>query len=202
MPTIEITADYDGSSVYDEQAGAYLKRTTAPHLYVGYDSANKERNRAFIRFLLSSLPANATVTQVRLLCECSYAGGASHQTDIHPYNGDGQANPANDGAGTTYSRCAAGTEYVNNSTALRTFGKKEFNLGSQACTDVENAKSAVNRFSLGLHEEGDNDAYAALYSIDYPNGVQMPTLVITYTFPAPAVGYHYSDGLVCVQVAG
>ena len=36
-------------------------------------------------------------------------------------------------------------------------------LGAQACIDVQNAKSAVNRFSLGFHQEGDNDPYCEMF---------------------------------------
>ena len=70
------------------------------------------------------------------------------------------------------------------------------------CSDVENAKSAVNRFGLGLHEEGENDAYATVRALEFVDEVP-PQLEITYEGgvppPPPPVGYQYGDGLVFVQ---
>jgi hypothetical protein len=44
--------------------------------------------------------------------------------------------------------------------------------------DVGNAKTAVDRFSLGLQEEGDNDNAASVTALD--NGSNIPQLEITY----------------------
>ena len=150
--------------------------------------------RPALRFPLTDLPAGKTITQVRLKVNVLVAGGAAHLTDIHPYNSDGQADPEVDTDPNFYSRCASGGEYINDSTALRTTGVKWFILGAQACTDVENAKSAVNRFSVELHEEGDNDAFATLEALEHvdPNNAQ---LEITYEEEAPP-----PSGGVLVQV--
>jgi len=152
--------------------------------------------RSATGFPLTDLPSDASVTQVRVRVYCSTVGGAAHLADIHPYGGNGQPNPETDDGATFYSNCAAGVEYVDDTIELRSVGTKWFDLGSQACSDVQAAKQAVNRFSLGWHEEGDNDSATVL-----DHTVQMYLLEITYTVPTLA-GYSYSDGLVSVQVAG
>lgn len=164
MPTITITADYDGE--IRKSGASYVKDDTDVNDSVGYLSKGAWQYRAYRRFPLTNLPAGVVVSKVRLKVNVTSAGGADHLTDIHPYNSDGQADPSADADATLFTRCAAGTEYVNNSTALRATGVKWFDLGSQACTDVASAKSAVNRFSVGLHEEGDDSTLAGIQAIE------------------------------------
>lgn len=205
MPTITINNNYDAWAQYDICNATYQKIENDSVFHFGYYKAYQcaeYRSRAAIRFPLDSLPAGANVTLVRLKVKILRGGGSVHLTDVHPYNGDGQADPDPDDAQTFYSRTASGTPYIDDTTAFRTSGIKWFDLGAQACIDVENAKAAVNRFSIGLHEEGDNDDEAVCEGRLTPNAVQ-PQLEITYEEAAPpAVGYSYSDGLVCVQVGG
>lgn len=143
--------------------------------YVGYSATSYRTGN---KFPLTSLPSGATVTKVEVIFRCSQAGGADHLLDIHPYNGNGQADPETDSGSNMYTRCASGTAYVNDATFLRTTGVKTIDLGSQACTDVMNAKTAVNRFSLGWQEEGDNSAEARL--AEYTDATNPPKLRITY----------------------
>jgi len=149
-------------------------------------------SRAYIRFDLTALPAGATVQKVRLSCEVLLAGGADHLLDIHAYNVKGQADPCDDPPETCFNRISTGNLYADDLTNMRTVGWFWVDLGAQACIDVQNAKSAVNRFSLGLHEEGDD-------SVDGDIRRCYSLLEITYT-PPPVVGYQYSDGLVTVRV--
>lgn len=202
MPTITITADYDG---YAEAFGIVrYKFDTLSPIYVGYRSQKVGANldRGFFRFPLNALPAGATVTQVRHYVYCRSAGGASHSLDVHAYGSNGQEDPQPDNAATCFDRCASGNLYVDDSTELRTTGDKWITLGGSICADIQNAKAAVNRFSLALHEEGDNDPYAILDALEYSGGYPAQ-LEITYEEgPAPPAGYQYSDGLVSIQVAG
>ena len=131
------------------------------------------------KFSLTNLPSGVTITKVEVIYSVSQLGGADHLTDIHPYNGNGQADPETDSGSDMYTRCASGTEYVNDDTSSRTTGVKTIDLGSQACTDVMNAKSAVNWFSLGWHEEGDNSNEARLD--EYTDATNPSKLRITYT---------------------
>jgi len=183
LPRITIDTDYDAHVEYSE--GAYTRYATTSSVMVGewLERVNKvtveHDYRGAFRFPLGALPADAIVNQVRLGLNVIIAGGAGHLTDIHPYNGDGQADPELDSDADFYARTAVGVEYINDSTALRTTGWKWFDLGAQALTDVQNAKVAVNRFSLGIHEEGDNDELAEIEAIEHvdPNHAR---LEITY----------------------
>jgi hypothetical protein len=188
-----ITVDYDcrfwtdGSSYskYDDYAG-----------YIGAGGKGPDYNRVALRFPLTDLPSNAQISQVRLYVYCRTAGSSTHLTDIHAYGTNGQNDPSADDAQTGWNRCASGNLYVDDSTALQTTGDKWFVLGGSVAQDIINAKNAVNRFALGLHEEGDNDTYAAvsqLESTDYPYPAK---LEITYTVPAPPRVPHFiGDGL-------
>lgn len=204
MPTIQI------NNVYGEYGDGHIRYTGTDYIRqwlavssIGYDGVNKDYYRCYRKFSLDSVPSGANVTKVRVKVYCDGAGGSAHLLDIHPFGGNGQPDtPGNEQ--TCYNRCAEGNPYVDDSPELRTTGEKWFTLGdgqnSQACIDVENAKAAVNRFTLGFHEEGDNDNRATLRttSMGYYS-----VLEITYeAAPPPPAGYHYSDGLVSVQVAG
>ncbi len=137
--------------------------------------------RTAVKFPLDQLPSNAIITGVNFTIYCYEGGTATHQVDLHPYNDDGQADPQVDSASTAYSRCAPiGVPYIDDSPDLRTVGLKEFILSSTAYTDIENAKASVNIFSLGLHEEGDDDWYACLVEYTETNTDWRPTLHISY----------------------
>jgi len=142
------------------------------------------RHRAVARFSLDALPAGAVVSQIRRKIYCNTAGGANHLLDDHAYGTNGQDNPNADGAQTCYDRCVSGNLYSNDSSELRTTGEKWLTLGGNVCQDVMDAKSAVNRFSLAWHEEGDDDTYAL---IDSTSGTYKPQLEITYEEVAPSV---------------
>lgn len=198
--TIEIKGSYDvcvslsGSSVYEKHViwndclGIFVQEEV------------KYKLRSAIRFSLSNLPSGANVTRVRVRLKVRVAGGAAHLGDIHPYNANGQADPEADGAEDCYNRCAAGTEYIDDSTEFRATGVKWFTLGdgetAQACVDVENAKSAVNRFSIGLHEEGDNDDRAEVEKLGSvpPGGPTPPLLEITFEYLAQGHFKWYKQG--------
>jgi len=199
MPTVEIFADYDGYITYDVEAGTYSRDDTAYEARCGFTKGYKYR--AFFRFPLESLPENAKVSKVELKIAVDVAGGEAAVWDIHPYNDDGQADPKTDPDSTVYARSAPpGTPYLDDDPFARVSGYYSLDLGLQACVDIENAKAAVNRFSLGIHEEGDNDPYCTFCTTEEIADVDRPRLLITYT--VPPVGYQYSDGLVTVMVAG
>lgn len=149
--------------------------------------------RSYIKFSLSALPSNANITQVRLKLYCNTAGGAAHLLDIHAYSSNGSDNdPASDTGVTLYNRCASGNLYVNDSASLRSTGTKWFTLGSgesaQACVDVENAIDTPDYYSVGLHEEGDNDDDAFVDAIEAA-GSNYAQLEVTYTTPAAGQPY-------------
>jgi len=201
LPTVTITADYDAYPVYQIFDGAYVKYENQDDVYVGYYGGKFSVSyRGCFSFNLASLPADATVTQVRRRINCGSAGGANFLSDDHAYGSNGQENPASDDGETCYNRCASGNLYQNDSTELRTTGVKWAVLGGTICQDVQNAKATVNRFALAIHEEGDDDPFALIDGHSKVGGMP-PQIEITYTQPTPpSGGYQYSDGLVCVQV--
>jgi hypothetical protein len=154
----------------------YSKDSVPPYRIGYYAGKTYGHYRIGARFPLASLPSGATVTQVRVWMNVASAGGSASLLDIHAYDTNGQTDPSPDEAQVFHDRCASGNLYYDDGTDLRTTGEKWITLGGSVCQDVMNAKSAVNRFSLGLHEEGDNDPYATLTS----DGVK---LEITYTAP-------------------
>lgn len=129
-------------------------------------------------FELDALPSSATINNLELIFTVLESGQSNHRLDVCPYNGDGQAYPQFDWSSVMYDRCRAGTQYVDNDPSCRTTGTKTLNLGNQAIIDLMQAKTDVNRFSLGFSEQGDNSDYAEIgeYS-DIPNN---PKLSITY----------------------
>jgi hypothetical protein len=179
MVVLTITADYDGEV---DSSGA--KDDTASEMYVSYRPKAAYPSRSYIRFPLTDLPSNIVITQVRLYVYCIEAGGSTHLTDIHAYGTNGQEDPQADTGTTLYNRCASGNLYVDDSTDLRTTGDKWFVLGGSVAQDIINAKNAVNRFSLALHEEGDDEtvgaSLATLECVGYPYPAK---LEITYGVP-------------------
>jgi len=184
LPTLTIDAIYD----YEVQKWNtnYAKaQKTVPN--VGRN-ADKRDCRISITFPLADLPSiNLDVTQVQFKLNVTTAGASDHLADIHPYNGDGQADPRADAADICWARCGGGTQYLNDLTDFRTTGLKTFTLGAQACTDIENAKAAVNRFSLGLHEEGDDSGSAVIDGAAKSGAILQ--LLITFSAFIPKQGH-------------
>jgi hypothetical protein len=195
MAILTITADYDGEV---DSSGA--KNDTATEMYVAYRPKASYPSRSYIRFPLTNLPSNIQISQVRLYVYCISEGGSTHLTDIHAYGTNGQEDPQADTGTTLYNRCASGNLYVDDATDLRTTGDKWFVLGGSVAQDIINAKNAVNRFSLALHEEGDNEAtgasLATLESVSYPYPAK---LEITYTVPTPTVKKPLMNGFIYVE---
>jgi len=205
MPVLTIPANYDGEVTNIVGIGK-LKDDTATFIRIGLNVIGvlQYMRRGFLRFPLTALPSGSTVTQVRLYVYCRVAGAATHLLDIHGYGypyGTGQGNPETDNASydVLWVSCAGGSPpsgpsppYVNDSTLLRTTGDKWFTLGAVACTDVQNAKAAVNRFAIGLEEEGDNaNPPAEIDTLETVGGF-VAQLEITYTAPRRNIGLHPS----------
>lgn len=199
MPTLTILTDYDGDIEYNTDTAEYTKDDTDITLRFGWEKPS--RWRSYKRFPLTDLPIDATVQKVELKVFKQSGTSDAGVHDIHAYGTNGQEDPELDSGSTLWNRCGSGNLYVNDTTIFRTTPAGQWitiDLGSQAVMDVQNAKSAVNRFAVAIHEEGDNDIVHDIRSSEYDAGD--PTLIITYT--VPTAGYSYSDGLVCVQVSG
>jgi hypothetical protein len=197
MAVLTVTTDYDGHVYLNVGTGAYTKYDTATDARVGFSSKDNYKYRSFFRFPLTSLPSNITISQVRLYVYCRYYGSSTHLTDIHAYGSNGQEDPQADTGATLYDRCASGNLYVDDSTDLRTSGDKWFVLGGSVAQDIINAKNAVNRFSLALHEEGDDDTYAALDTLETSGGYPAK---LEITYEVVGVPRYIGDGLSGVVV--
>jgi hypothetical protein len=162
-----------------------IDKTARDQVVAGFDP-DKNKSRCAIRWSLDDLLANPTVTKVELhiLVPINGEGEVSGLWDIQPYDNDGQTDPCSETGLTFYNHCNPATTYVNDTTEFRTIGWKTFDLGAQACADVEAAKAAVNRFSLGIHEEGDNDDATLLVGRG-ALGANAAELIITYEEEAP-----------------
>jgi hypothetical protein len=194
MVVLTITADYDGYAYYD--GASWYKNDTDTTLKTGTAPKTAKAHRSFMRFSLADLPANANITQVRLYL---YVIGAisTSLVDVHAYGTAGQEDPQADDAQTAYGRCASGNLYVDDTTAYRTTGGIWVVLGGSVIQDILNAKNAVNRFSLAIHEEGDDDytSYASLENTDYPYPAKLEI-----TYEAVGVPRFIGDGLSGVVV--
>lgn len=199
MPTILIDVDYDLDISWTSIDWTCFPLGTKIRLGLRIVYPVNYQYRGALKFLLNTLPAGATVTQVRLKVYCRVAGAATHLLDIHAYDTNGQTDVETEAVPPDcdlgYAHCVSGNLYVNDSDALRTVGTKWFTLGGSVCTDVQNAKSAVNRFSLGLHEEGDDaNPHAEIDTLETVGGIPAQ-LEITYTVPLRNVGLHPSKVL-------
>lgn len=147
---------------------------------------------------ISSLPANATVTQVDLSINVSSVTSAgSLLWDIRCYGSNGQGNPETDSVATMFAACApgAGNIYVNDTTQFRTTGVKTFtNLGAQANADVEAARDAGSIFSIAIAETTDITTANRCEFSEYTDGTNPPKLTITYTTPAGLILLMSGDG--------
>jgi len=202
LPIVTLTTNYDGEASYETIFGIYAKDPTDVLMYCGYVTS-KGGNiiyRDFIRFSLADLPSGIVVTQARLRLYCRLPGGSSHIAVFKGYHTNGQTDPEPDDAETCYVRCTSGEEYCSTD-EFRTVGLKWINLGATACQHIQDAKSAVNRWSVAIQELLNDDPYAQLDTLETDLGFPAQ-LEITYESSLPSVGYSYTDGLVTVQVAG
>lgn len=150
--------------------------------YVGRGAGN-DTNRFWMKFSLTSLPAQSYISTVDFKVNVSalYSGSGSDVVDIIPYNTTGQDNVQTDACATRYANSIVGTPYVDESTAFTSTGVKTFTLPPKACADIEAAKAAVDRFSMALNE-GAGAAGNGLTTLEALEnaGTDEPKLVITY----------------------
>jgi len=184
MAVITLTCTYDGH--FAENGGKDDAKTTA---YVGefWVAAGKSGSwvsyRGFSKYNITKFPARRLPKRVRLYVAPGNAGGSAHLLDIHGYAGDGwSGDPQQDAWNPGWDRCAMGTEYHNDGTELRDVAPKWITLENidMVAADLRNAKDqAAQIFSLGWHEEGENDPYGSFSTIE--RGLEYATrLEITY----------------------
>ena len=173
--TIIITTDYDGQITSTD-----IKSDNIITVAVGGKVA-KTTYRSFYRFPLAALPADKNVTNARFRLNIITSDAPAGLWDVHAYDTNGQTDPSGE---SSYAHCASGNLYVDDDITWRNLGQTWITLGGNVCTDIENAKSAVNRFSLGCHEEGDNDNSPIAETIETVGG-SPAQLEITYEDVVP-----------------
>lgn len=180
MPVITVNKDYDATAYLDE-FGVYSKLSGVAYDDVGYFpfKATWEKWRYGVRFPLTLLPAFAKVTAARYGCNVAGAGGAGHICYIRAYHSNGQRDPEPDGSDWFYLYCATGNFYAQ-TTGMRNTGQLWVSLGGTVCQDIEAAKAAGTKFSLGFWEELEDDFIALVLA-------SSSQLEITYTIPIGGV---------------
>jgi len=205
MPVLQIPPAQDSHDGNGESTGLTYVCSTALYLNAGM-VATKKYLTTYMKFLLDNLPSDASISQVRIRLNVRSVGGSAGLWTVRGYGlPSGQPDPELDTGNNCelrYTRCCvegtSGNKYLENITEFRTFGEKWLILGGNVAQDIMNAKSGVNRFTLAVHEQGQDDQYAQFY--DYTSGsAYWEILEITYTVEA-AVGYSYSNGLVSISV--
>jgi len=167
MPTVTLYSEYDGwiSRRSPPAPPEYYKTATDTRISVGKTTGviPVRRARAFIQWSLDPLPLGAQALEARFRSMVSDAGDAGHQLDVHAYGVNGQDDPALDDGATLWDRCASGHLYHDDGTEYRSTGEKWITLAGDVHGDLQAAKALVNRFSLALHEEGDDNVMARVW---------------------------------------
>lgn len=200
---------------YDADTDNTTRLATGQTLRVGLDGTTVYR--AALKFSVSGLPASCDISRVELEVTVRKGGGPAGKWDIRPLGTNGTTDPATQTAAQLYTACATGTPYVNDSALFRHTGRHRILLGlgtgATACTDIEVAAAAVGDiFSLGLMEQGDDDAYCELEAVDYTDSDYPAELIITYNETATALSLlqslarrideaHYESGTLTTSSA-
>ncbi len=164
------------------------------------------RYRSTIRFPLASLPLNASVQNVDMTLFVIQKMFSPRTGRIQAYNQDGQADPEADSNADMYTRIKDdASPYLSGFTDWRTassaFLPVTHELPAAANSDLEAAKAAVDRFSLGYSYNEDETTFnenmwlSGLLS-EPVQPASEPQLIITYSRPAHLIGVHGRDDSV------
>ncbi len=140
-------------------------------------SSGGTERRGFIKFPLSSIPANVTVTAATLTL--TQNGTATFSSATNNIRGLGANDPVSvsvSGA-TLYNNAGSGTLY--SATTWNNSGTTVLPLNSSAVTDVNNGVSSPGYITMGLQRGG--TAIFTFYG--YSGGANAPVLSVTYNMP-------------------
>ena len=141
--------------------------------------------RSAIRFSVGSIPSNAVISAIHLLVTIQATSGAgSDSWDVGPYRTSGTADPEADDETTAYNGCeVTATRYLR-TTAFRSTGLADLDIGSaQAITDLTAALSG-GVFTLALKMVDEASAPVRSSQFWAYTEDENPQLVVTYTVPA------------------
>ena len=145
-----------------------------------------EEYRGYVEWDISTIPDNAEITQVIFKYHGDYRDTVSHTTYIRSMENQ----PSVSSASTIWADCADGNTYVSSTTFPEAGTNKQIDLGSQACTDLQNHLDD-DWFALGFMTSDycGSDSFETpvdcFYSEDYASADPKPTLEITYTANSP-----------------
>ncbi len=157
----------------------------AQNTFLGTDPSNDLRG--YFRFSLSSISATDTIDNVEFKFNVNQVRAAPYDCDIQAYDQDGQADPGADTCAQRGTRCFNdATPYLDQTGDLDSTGIKTLDLGTDADTDVEAAKDAVDRFSLAINENGMPGGIGEGPVVEGTEnaGTEEARLVVTHSAPA------------------
>jgi predicted nucleotidyltransferase len=167
-------------------------------------------DRGFIEWDISSIPDDATITDVVF----KYHGetnNASSLTYIYSMENQPSAQPDTTGSGggnkTIYDDAANGNAYLSGSSTFPEIGEsKQIDLGSTADSDLQ-SNLTTNWFAIGLkNDEGTAGQKDSIYSSEYSTANPSPTLYVNFTYaedttpPAAITNLSALTGDVVAQV--
>ncbi|MBI5467234.1 MAG: LysM peptidoglycan-binding domain-containing protein [Candidatus Kerfeldbacteria bacterium] len=139
------------------------------------------KNRVAMKFSLSSIPNNATVTQVQIIVNVSDA--TNQQVTIH-----GMATDTPDlyscDTGELFSAINSGTFYGTDTWS--TLGVKTVTLSAAAVTAVQTRLTGSDLLGLGLFTAESSNNAGAISSVNHSTPANRPILRVSYTLPPQA----------------
>lgn len=170
--TVTVSADFDG---YVNGSGGCVSNETGWTL--GVESSS--RYRSYMRFGLSAIPSGVTITNIVL--EYNVLVGGISQSSLQAYNVDGQRDPQASSCGGRRGETADDTTpYIADGDIVGATGVRSLTLPAEANGDLQNAKAAVNRFSLAINPGSSSSSTTGqIEAIENP-GINQPKLIITY----------------------
>ncbi len=131
--------------------------------------------RGYLKFLLSSIPGNATISTAVLKLTNT---GSTSVSDVSTVMGIGNNDPTSTTGSALYTAIGNGTSY--SSAVWSSTGTISLTLNSSAISDISNRASSPGYLALGLMRGGSNNSSYYFYGY---NGTTVPELEITYTAP-------------------
>lgn len=187
---LTICADFYGGVEQSNRFGPTVVSCSSPSAGVWQTAYTGQYGieRAFIRFPLSRLPADATVTKVELKVYVSNVavnppGWGSPLISIEPYDYFGQINPAIQSCQERYKNSKISSAYVTE--GFTSTGSKTWTLPASANTHVqEAAKTVFDTFTVAFNENGMILTPGVTTSILLEPQTE-GSLILTYSLPAP-----------------
>ncbi|MBA7687937.1 hypothetical protein ES703_96411 [subsurface metagenome] len=169
----------DGYIKRDVEVGGYERDTTSFLIAGRFEwFAEKDINRVYIEWDISSIPDSATITNVVFKYH-----GDSHQIDCHIHEMMGtRPSTASDAA--VYLEAGTGTVYAGPAGFPVEGTDKEVDLGASADADLEYQLTHGDWFAIGIQSDDESQKkLSKIRSEEDAGATPKPTLFIEYTLP-------------------